>query len=268
MLVVVSLLAVVLYVAAAYGLTKRLASFQQTDDTTIKKIVAIGLVAATLHGFVLFHALLPTAGINLGFTNVLSLATVFIAFLLIIASFNKPVENLGIIIFPLSALVLSVQVLLPTEHLLSSTETKGLGIHIVLSILAYSILGLAAVQAVLLSLQERSLHNRKPGGIIRALPPMETMEQLLFQMLIIGFSLQSMSLLSGFTYLEDMFAQHLVHKTVLSAIAWTVFAILLWGHWKYGWRGRTAVRWTISGFLTLLIAYFGSKYVIEILLER
>ncbi len=266
-MLIVSLLAVVLYVTAAYGLTKRLTSHQQTDSP-INKIVIIGLVAAILHGFVLSQTLLLPTGINLGFTNVLSLATVFIALLLIIASYNKPVENLGIIVFPLSALILSIQVLLPTEHLLSLTETKGLGIHIVLSILAYSILGLAAVQAVLLSLQERSLHNRKPGGIIRTLPPLETMEQLLFQMIIIGFSLQSMSLLSGFIYLEDMFAQHLVHKTVLSAIAWSVFAILLCGHWRYGWRGRTAVRWTISGFITLLIAYFGSKYVIEILLER
>lgn len=266
-MLVVSSLAVVLYVIAAYGLTKRLASHQQTDSS-INKIVIIEIAAVILHGFVLSQALLPSAGINLGFTNVLSLATVFIALLLIIASFNKPVENLGIIVFPLSALVLSIQVLLPTEHLLSLAETKGLGIHIVFSILAYSILGLATVQAVLLSLQERSLHNRKPGGIIRALPPLETMEQLLFQMIIIGFSLQSMSLLSGFIYLEDMFAQHLVHKTVLSAIAWLVFAILLCGHWIYGWRGRTAVRWTISGFITLLIAYFGSKYVIEILLER
>ncbi len=267
MLVVVSFIAVVLYVIAAYGLTKRLTAYQQTD-TTSHKIILIGLVAAILHGFVLVQALLPSVGINLGFTNVLSLATVFIALLLIFTSFNKPIENLGIIVFPLSALVLSIQVLLPTEHLLNPAETKGLGIHIVLSILAYSILGLAAVQAVLLSLQERNLHNRKPGGIIRALPPMETMEQLLFQMIIIGFSLQSMSLVSGFTYLENMFSQHIVHKTVLSAIAWGVFAILLWGHWKYGWRGRTAVRWTISGFLTLLIAYFGSKYVIEVLLER
>jgi len=266
-MLVVSSLAVVLYVIAAYGLTKRLASHQQTDSS-INKIVIIEIAAVILHGIVLSQALLPSAGINLGFTNVLSLATVFIALLLIIASFNKPVENLGIIVFPLSALVLSIQVLLPTEHLLSLTETKGLGIHIVFSILAYSILGLATVQAVLLSLQERSLHNRKPGGIIRALPPLETMEQLLFQMIIIGFSLQSMSLLSGFIYLEDMFAQHLVHKTVLSAIAWFVFAILLCGHWIYGWRGRTAIRWTISGFITLLIAYFGSKYVIEILLGR
>jgi len=254
------------YVAAALLIGKRLT---HREASSKYPALAIGFVGILLHAFLLQQAMFTPGGLNFGLTNVGSLATWFVAGLLLIASLRRPIENLGIIILPLAAFSILAQVLLPTEHILTTDEThSGIGIHILFSILAYSLLGLAAVQAMLLSIQERNLHRRNPGGFIRALPPMESMETLLFQMIIIGFVLQSMSLASGIVYLDNMFAQHLAHKTILSIIAWLVFAILLWGHWKHGWRGRVAVRWTISGFITLLLAYFGSKYVLEILLGR
>ena len=140
--------------------------------------------------------------------------------------------------------------------------------HILISIFAYSFLSIAAVQAILLSIQNKHLHNQHPGGFIRALPPLQTMESLMFQMLAMGFVLQSFSLISGFIFLDDMFAQHLVHKTILSIIAWIIFAVLLWGRWKFGWRGKIAIRWTLGGFVSLLLAYLGSKMVLEIMLGR
>jgi len=137
---------------------------------------------------------------------------------------------------------------------------------IVLSIMAYSLFAIAAVQAILLAIQDHQLRNRRPGGIIRALPPLQTMEDLLMQLILAGFILLTLALLSGFFFLEDIFAQHLVHKTVLSIAAWLVFATLLWGRWKFGWRGRTAIRWTLGGYIALMLAYFGSKLVLELLL--
>ena len=94
------------------------------------------------------------------------------------------------------------------------------------------------------------------------------MERLLFRMIAVGFVLLSVSLLSGLFFLEDLFAQHLIHKTVLSIAAWGVFGVLLWGRWKLGWRGRLAIRWTLAGFATLMLAYFGSKFVLELVLQR
>jgi len=88
----------------------------------------------------------------------------------------------------------------------------------------------------------------------------------LFEVIIVGFISLTVSLGSGLLFLENMFAQHLVHKTILSIFAWFVFLTLLIGHWKLGWRGRTAIRWTLSGFISLMLAYFGSKFVLEILL--
>jgi ABC-type uncharacterized transport system permease subunit len=84
----------------------------------------------------------------------------------------------------------------------------------------------------------------------------------------LGVSFLSLSLITGFLFVEDLFVQHLVHKTVLSIIAWCVFTILLWGHWQYGWRGRTAIKWNLSGFFVLMLAYFGSKFVLELILKK
>ena len=244
---IVSIIAIILYIVAGIMLVNRL-RVRDTGIESKRLPLFVGMAAVALHAFVLFNDIVTPAGINVGFTNMSSLSTWFVTGLLVVTSLNKPVENLGILILPIAAAILSFELAYPTVHLLEGQEHRGLGLHILFSILAYSLLGLAAVQAILLSVQERQLHNRQPGGFIRALPPMETMENLLFQMIIIGFVLQTMSLTSGFVYLEDMFAQHLVHKTVLSGIAWLVFAVLLYGHWQFGWRGRTAVRWTLSGF--------------------
>ena len=134
--------------------------------------------------------------------------------------------------------------------------------------LAYSLLTLASVQAILLAIQDDHLRRRQTGGFIRALPPLQTMESMLFEMIGAGFVLLTLALISGFAFLEDMFAQHLVHKTVLSTLAWLVFGSLLIGRFRYGWRGKTAIIWTLTGFVILILAYFGSKAVLELVLQR
>jgi len=261
-----TIIGVSLYIAATIVLLKQLSTPESEKNKRLALI--LGIAGAIFHADFLARHLFTDAGLQMGITHVASLATWFVTCLLIIAALKKPIENLGLFVLPLAALTLGLEYLMPADHIISTADQKGLGAHIVLSILAYSLLGLAAVQAVLLSIKEKHLHNRKPGGIIRTLPPLETMEILLVQMITIGFALQSTSLISGYVHLDDMFAQNLVHKTVLSIGAWAVFATLLTCRKFYGWRGKTLVRWTISGFFTLLLAYFGSKYVLEIILER
>jgi len=141
-------------------------------------------------------------------------------------------------------------------------------IHIFSSLLAYSLLSISAFQAVFLAVQDYQLHHKRPGWVMQRLPPLQVMETLLFQIMALGVILLTISLFSGFWFLSDIFAQHLVHKTVLSIIAWWVFIILLWGHWQYGWRGRIAIYWSLSGFFFLMLAYFGSKFVLELILKR
>jgi len=225
------------------------------------------VAALVLHMLVLLQKFIGSEGLNFGIFNAISLLAWLIALLLLVAMLSRPVENLGIIVFPLAALAMGLDYNFTTEHFVDS-DNFTLKLHILISILSYSVFTIAAIQAVLLAIQDQHLHNKHPGGFIRALPPLQTMEALLFQMLVVGFILQSLSLLSGFAFLEDMFAQHLVHKTVLSLMAWGIFAVLLWGRWKFGWRGKMAIRSTLGGFVLLLLAYVGSKLVLEVMIGR
>lgn len=255
----------VLYLVSAGLLVRRLA---QGDARASGRTAALwlGFAAAVVHAVLLHRTLLIPNGINLGFFNAASLIGWLIAALLLLAALRKPVENLGIVLLPLAAMTIAAQHLFSARHVLHVLGTWQLQVHILLSVVAYSILTIAMVQAVLLAIQNRHLRNRQPGGFIRALPPLQTMEALLFEMIALGFAFLTLSLVTGMLFLEDIFAQHLVHKTVLSIIAWVVFAILLWGRWRFGWRGRTAIRWTLGGFIILMLAYFGTKLVLELVL--
>lgn len=207
-------------------------------------------------------------GINFSFFQVASLVALIISTLIFASALTKPIESLGIVIFPLSTFSILLNLFLPDQAHILPTASAGMTGHILASILAYSVLCIAAVQAILLFIQEWQLRNHSPHRFFRSLPPLQSMESFLFQMIWAGLILLTFSLLSGYLYLENIFAQHLVHKTLLSLIAWVVFAILLWGRTQHGWRGLTAIRWTLSGFMILMLAYFGSKLVLEIILNR
>lgn len=268
MTIALTTLAVVCYLAAALLLLRRLALGAEAAARSRLPALLTGLVAAALHAFLVYSAIFQPGGLDLEFFYAVSLIAWLVALLLLLASLSQPVENLGIVVLPLSAAALVIQMFWPASPNLLDKAGTEMGSHVLISILAYSVLALAAVQAILLAIQDRHLRNRHPGGFIRALPPLETMERLLFHMLGLGFILLTLSLLSGFIYLEDMFAQHQVHKTVLSVIAWLVFAVLLGGRWRFGWRGRQAIHWTLAGFVLLMIAYLGSKLVLELILAR
>jgi ABC-type uncharacterized transport system permease subunit len=263
----VSALAIVLYLIAAGLLSVRLT--QRVNARLVKVLaVALGLGAVALHGWVLGSNVLLPEGLNLGFFNALSLVAWLMALLLLAASILKPLESLGIGLLPLAALTLLLENVFPGRHIILQEGMRGLDLHILISILASSVLSIAAVQALLFAIQDAHLRGKHPGGFIRALPPLQTMETLLFQMIVLGFVLLSLALLTGALYIEDLFSQHLVHKTLLSILAWVVFGVLLWGRRRYGWRGRTAIRWTFAGFFVLTLAYFGSKLVLELVLQR
>lgn len=227
-------------------------------------------VGAILQAGVLYTNIFATAagGLNFSFFNAASLMTWLAAALLVLAAASKPVESLGVVILPSAALALALELMFPATHILLTADAAELRYHILISILAYSTLSIAALQSVVLWVQNNSLRAKHPGGFIRSFPPLETMESLLFQMIAVGFAFLSLSLLTGLPQIDNMFAQHQAHKTILSIIAWCFFATLLWGRWRFGWRGRTAVRWVLSGFIVLLLAYFGVKLVKELLLGR
>ncbi len=263
--IVIGALAIFLYLVAAILLGVRLRN-QVTTTASKWKSLSPAILALALHGWLMGGQIFSAAGLNLGVFNAVSLVTWVISAILLISVIKRPTENLGIIVFPGTALAMALGLTFSAGQITEPLNSP-LEIHILISIAAYSLLSIAAVQAVVLTIQDRHLRHKHPGGFIRALPPLQTMERLLFQMIGLGFILQSLSLLTGFIFLDNMFAQHLVHKSVLSIIAWGVFATLLWGRWRFGWRGKTAIRWTLSGFVFLVLAYFGSKTVLELILS-
>jgi ABC-type uncharacterized transport system permease subunit len=262
--------AAVLYLISGSLLGVRLSRIAGGAKSVMSKtrLVAMAAVAAILHGLFLIQLIMQADGINLGFFNALSLASLLIVVILLLLGLLSPVENLGIVLLPFSAVSIVLVLLFPSQRMISDSASWPLEVHIIISIIAYALLAMATVQALLLAIQDYRLRHHQPGGMLRGIPPLTTMETLLFQMIAAGFVTLSLALLSGFLFLEDVFAQHLVHKTTLSIVAWLVFGILLWGRWRFGWRGRTALRWTLGGFITLMLAYFGSKLVLELILQR
>ena len=261
-------LAALLYLLAGGWLTMRLARAGGGGSWPKGGPLTLGWGAALLHAMILAQTVFQPAGLNLGFFNALSFTAWLINVVLLAAAMVRPVENLGIIILPFGAMTVLLGRLFPTERIVADPDQWPLELHILIAILAYSLFSLAAAQALLLAVQDYRLRHRRPGGFLRGIPPLTVMESLLFQMIGAGFVLLGITLISGLFFLHDLFAQHLAHKVVLSFMAWSVFGVLLWGRWRFGWRGRTAIRWTLSGFTFLALAYFGSKLMLELILQR
>ncbi len=258
--------AILLYLTSALLIGLCLFGKSDCKQRSRRPGVHLGLGGAILHGALLYQNIFVSAGINLGFFNAISLVTWIIVLVLMLSTLTKPVENLGIILLPLAAIAIALEMNFDSARFLAADASWGLRIHVLISLLAYSLLAMASVQAILLAIQDHHLHSGHPGGFIRALPPLQTMEALLFEMIGAGFLLLTISLFSGFLFLDDMFAQRMVHKSILSMLAWLVFGGLLWGRYRFGWRGQKALTWTLVGFVVLMLAYFGSKFVVELLL--
>ena len=256
-----------LYLASGVWLGFNLFNANIVQDRPNKNILLISFVALILHAIILFSTTITPDGLNPSFVNSFSLVSWLVVLLYLTAEFRKPVETLGTLIFPIAAIAVFVQLFWPHESTVAHMGFK-LQVHIFLSLLAYGLLAIAAGQSILLLIQTHYLKSRHPGGFIRSLPALQSMETLLFQIIKVGFILLTFALLSGFIFLDNIFAQHLVHKTVLSIIAWLLFAILLWGRGFFGWRGKKAIHFTLGGFAFLMLAYFGSKVVLELILHR
>ncbi|GLS26459.1 inner membrane protein YpjD [Marinibactrum halimedae] len=261
----INIAATFLYLAAsAYVLIALL------KKTSVNKEVLIGVSIAALvaHGFGVGSQLFTEHGYNLGFFVALSLITWVVNLLVLVSGLRLPLHNLFVLLFPLSAAIVVATIAAHQPLKANTSLTPGMISHILLSILAYSLLTIAAFQSLLLAWQNHQLRNKHTMGRVRLLPPLQTMETLLFDMLWAGQLFLTISIVSGFLYLEDMFGQSLAHKTILSLFAWCLYSILLWGRHWLGWRGNSAIRWTLAGFCTLMVAYFGSKLVLEIILGR
>lgn len=267
MILITNTIAICFYLlVAAYQLMFLLNRLQTTPKRTV--LVSLSTIAVCAHAISALNTLYDGENVDLGFFRVSSLIFWFISVIALIGLVRRPTSNILVALFPMAALsILASSLSGPVREVQMSLST-GILVHILSSILAYSLLTIATIQACGLALQEHNLKHHRTGGILRALPPLQTMEHMLFELIWAGVILLSLSIVSGIIYIDDIFAQHLVHKTTLSIAAWCMYSILLWGRHHLGWRSQTAVRWTIGGFIALMLSYYGSKLVLELILQR
>ncbi|MDP5053636.1 MAG: cytochrome c biogenesis protein CcsA [Congregibacter sp.] len=260
-----AVIAALLYLAAA-GV--QIASALQRSDSLSRSLVVISVFALALHAYLTWHNIHGHGGVSFGFFRIFSLLFLAINCACLLALIRRPLQNLLVILFPLSAVAILIATLGPDTGAPEHKVPLGVAAHIGSSVVAYSILTLAAIQAALLAAQDAQLKRRQMGGLLAVLPPLQLMESMLFELIWVGFIALTLSIGTGVIFMQDIFAQHLVHKTVLSIAAWMLFAVLLWGRHWLGWRSQTAVRLTVTGTTVLMLAFLGSKLVLELVLER
>ena len=188
-----------------------------------KMVRSLGTLALAFHGLVISGVIHETGGLWLGLSPSLVMVSALVTGLLILGSLAKPVLNIAVGVFPVAAVTLVTAVAWPGgEH--QSHLTPGIAVHAISSALAFALLAIAAVQAILLAWQNQALRHHHIRGIVQTLPPLTTMERVLFELIWAGMILLTLAIASGFLFLDNLFAQHLMHKTVLSLAAWFIFA--------------------------------------------
>lgn len=226
--------------------------------------------ALLIHGFGLYGELFGSEVMHFSFSLALSLMLWLAVFIYWLESFRSRMDGLQPMVLPLAAVCTALPVAFPNAHALTHAGTWGFRLHFIAAMLAYSLFTLSALHAVFMGYTERKLHQRALTKSLSSLPPLLTMEALLFRMIAVGFALLTIALLSGSLFSEELFGKALTldHKTLFAFTSWGIFAALLTGRHIRGWRGKTALRWTMAGFMVLLLAYIGSRFVLEVVLGR
>ena len=228
------------------------------------------LAALGVHAAALFGTMLAGNVLRIGVGDAISAILWLTVLIYWLGSLFYRLEGLQALIMPAAAVAAFLPALFPAARPLPNTELLAFKLHLLISMLAYSLFTIASLHVLLMAMLERRLHRGALPAGLQKLPPLLTMETLLFRIIWAGFIMLSLTLASGVMYSEELFgkAARLNHKTVFGIISWFVFAALLFGRHFHGWRGRIAVRWTLTGFMMLVLAYIGSKFVLEVILGR
>jgi ABC-type uncharacterized transport system permease subunit len=238
-------------------------------------ISGVTALAWALHGAALWPDMVSNGSLRVGFAFMLSAALWISVAAYWIENRNFALDGLRRMVMPFAAVAAVLPPLFPGSLMPVQAQSPAFGWHVAVAVMAYSTLTIAAFHAVLMALQEARLHTKPSkqgflGGAIDQLPALLTMEKLLFRMISIGFVLLSLTVLSGVVFSEQLFGKALRwdHKNVFALLSWVLFAALLAGRRWRGWRGKTALRFTLAGFATLALAYVGSRFVLEVVLHR
>jgi ABC-type uncharacterized transport system permease subunit len=260
------ILAIACYLVAGTTLYN---SIRKRSDGWRSISLTFAIAGTLLHAGVQFNHWFAYDDPDVSLPHLLSLCAFVIMVMLITSSFQRRrLYAAGVIALPIAAGVLLLEWFLPHDPIPLTEASTGSTVHIVSSVLAFGLLSIAGVYAVFVFIIDHFLRRHHLNPLVRTLPPLEVLESLLFKLITAGYALLTLSLASGVMFIDDIFAQHLVHKTILSFLTWAVFGVLLWGRWRFGWRGSLAVRMTLLGIILLVLSYFGTKLVLEMILGR
>lgn len=228
------------------------------------------LAALIIHAICLRSDIFGGGQMHFGFAIALSVMMWLATALYWIESFYARMDGLQVMGLPLTAIAALLPGVFAAQHVLANAGSPGFRLHFLTAMLAYSLFTLAALHALLMAAVERQLHRGKLLPFLAGLPPLLTMEALLFRLIHVAFVLLTITVISGAIFSDSIFGKAFAfnHKTLFALLSWAIFAALLVGRHLRGWRGRLALRWTIAGFIALLLAYVGSRFVLDVILAR
>ena len=262
---------ILLITAACYLVAIVLLYLAVEKSSDRKRSMAAGfmLLGVILHAWAESQHWLVPLSPQVSLLNILSLcALVTIVIPLSTFPLRNNLFDASLVALPLSILILVAERTMHAPAMEISRHSMGMNVHIITSVIAFGVLSIAGVYALFVTVIDHLLRHHSFNKLVRALPALDILDEMLFHLIRAGFFVLTISLLTGLVFVNDLLGQHLAHKTLLSILAWLVFALLLWGRWKKGWRGQMAVRLTLAGFVLLLLSYFGSKLILEVFLQR
>jgi ABC-type uncharacterized transport system permease subunit len=270
------MLAILLYGAAALLYAALAVHFWRTRwrGASVPRISAAErgaiVVPLVLHTWLVYDMLWAPSELRFGFGPALSVMLWLAVLIYWVESLFLNLEGMQAPILALAAVCAPLPALFPGLASPPYTQAAEFRVHLALAMSAYGMFTIAALHALLMTLMERRLHGGALAGPLAALPPLLVMERLLFRVILAGFVFLTLTLVTGIIFSETLFGQvmRLNHKTVFAVASWVIFGALLAGRYFYGWRGRVALRWTLAGFIALLLAYVGSRFVLEVILRR
>lgn len=228
------------------------------------------LITLGLHAFALTHAIATPKGIDISIGNAMSLVAFLCVLVAWISGLMRALPIFSSIVLGCAAVAALTPVIFHSDYLYAYTTHSWAAFHIAIAISAYALFFVAAMQALAMLGLEKRLHHGVTSDRLQKTPPLLTLERYLFRLIALAFILLTLTLITGVFFTEEIFGKpfEITHKTSLSIIAWLIFGTLLIGRWRFGWRGRQALYWILSGTAVLLLAYLGYKFIVEIVLRQ
>ena len=253
--------------------------------TSIKtgRLGRYGLLGAlVLHGLGLQQSIIAGPYLHLNWALALSAATWLGLIVYWLEGLLSRMDSLQLLLLPAACLITALSALFPTAQVVTHADYVWLRLHLLIALAAYGLMTVAALHALLMSVLDRRLHrplapaDQTAAGapllarVLDSLPPLLPQERLLFRVIWVGFVLLTIAVITGSVVSTELTGKLLPfdHKTVFTLLSWLTFGLLLAGRHLRGWRGRIALRWTLTGFVLLLLAYTGTQFVLHVILHR